>query len=202
MIKAATVGVDDHTPARVKPRGRSRNLINKAAPTDKHSTSTEKMAALLVSASFVNIPETPSILAEETARRSCPTAGRKLGSWPGSRRGAGSGPGLLRDVHVARNGCILLLSEVSVCALGHKGNQLRRTPLLLGAPVLVTEAALLQRIHPTSPGGIIPCRQRRQRRSACVVFEPRPVGRSGTRGRGRADLVYPTPQLLPRRKRP
>src|SRR5918995_6297890 len=35
-----------------------------------HSTSTEKMAALLVSASFVNIPSTPS-LAEEPAGRSC-----------------------------------------------------------------------------------------------------------------------------------
>src|SRR5215210_2336737 len=35
-----------------------------------HSTRTEKMAALLVSASFVNIFRTPS-LAEEPARRSC-----------------------------------------------------------------------------------------------------------------------------------
>src|SRR5215212_10350200 len=70
MINVARVGVDDHTTPRPKPRGRSRNLINKAAPTDRHSTSTEKMAALLVSASFVNIPKTPS-LAEEPARRSC-----------------------------------------------------------------------------------------------------------------------------------
>jgi len=30
-------------------------LTNKAAPTDKHSTSTAKIAALLVSVSFVNI---------------------------------------------------------------------------------------------------------------------------------------------------
>jgi hypothetical protein len=31
------------------------NLMSKAAPTDRQSTSTEKMAALLLSASFVNI---------------------------------------------------------------------------------------------------------------------------------------------------
>src|SRR5215210_7162433 len=52
-----------------KPWGRSRNLINKAAPTDRQSTSTAKIAALLVSASFVNIPNIPSI-AEVLARRS------------------------------------------------------------------------------------------------------------------------------------
>jgi hypothetical protein len=55
MIKAATVGVDDHTTPRPKPRGRSRNLINKAAPTAMHSTRTAKTAALLVSVNFVNI---------------------------------------------------------------------------------------------------------------------------------------------------
>src|SRR5215210_1458782 len=52
---------------RTKPWGRSRNLINKAAPTDRQSTSTAKIAALLVSASFVNIPNIPSI-AEVLAR--------------------------------------------------------------------------------------------------------------------------------------
>jgi hypothetical protein len=54
MIKAATVGVDDHTAGRTKPE-RSSVLMSKAAPTDRHSTRTEKMAALLVSVSFVNI---------------------------------------------------------------------------------------------------------------------------------------------------
>jgi hypothetical protein len=69
MIKAATVGVKDHMVNRTKPWGRSRNLINKAAPTDRQSTSTEKIAALLVSLSFVNLPNIPS-LALVLARRS------------------------------------------------------------------------------------------------------------------------------------
>jgi hypothetical protein len=55
MIKAATVGVIDHNVQKAKPGGSSRNLMSKAAPTDRHSTSTEKIAALLVSVSFVNI---------------------------------------------------------------------------------------------------------------------------------------------------
>src|SRR5215213_8287882 len=41
--------------------------MSKAAPTDRQSTSTAKIAALLVSASFVNIPNIPSI-AEVLAR--------------------------------------------------------------------------------------------------------------------------------------
>src|SRR3954453_18315680 len=61
MINAATVGVNDHMENRTKPWGRSRNLINKAAPTDRQSTRTAKIAALCVSASFVNIPNIPSI---------------------------------------------------------------------------------------------------------------------------------------------
>src|SRR5215218_7020895 len=111
MIKAATVGVIDHKVHIAKPGGSSRNLMSKAAPKDRQSTRTAKIAALLVSASFVNIPKTPSLLAEEPARRSCLTAGSKLGSWPGSRRGAGSRLALLRGVHVARNGCSLLRRE-------------------------------------------------------------------------------------------
>src|SRR5918995_2529406 len=55
MINAATVGVIDHNVQKAKPGGSSRNLMSKAAPTDRHSTSTEKIAALLVSVSFVNI---------------------------------------------------------------------------------------------------------------------------------------------------
>src|SRR5215213_26402 len=39
---------------------RYRNLINKAAPTDMQSTRTVKMAALLISVSFVNITQTLS----------------------------------------------------------------------------------------------------------------------------------------------
>jgi hypothetical protein len=55
MIKAATVGVIDHNVQKAKPGGSSRNLMSKAAPTDRHNTSTEKIAALLVSVSFMNI---------------------------------------------------------------------------------------------------------------------------------------------------
>src|SRR5215218_1528653 len=44
MIKAATVGVHDHKVHKAKPGGRSRNLMSKAAPTDRQSTSTEKIA--------------------------------------------------------------------------------------------------------------------------------------------------------------
>jgi hypothetical protein len=55
MINVATVGVNDHTANRPKPGERPSILITKAAPTDKHSTRTEKMAALFVSVSFVNI---------------------------------------------------------------------------------------------------------------------------------------------------
>src|ERR671920_2533770 len=54
MTKAATTGVIDHTPAIAKPE-RPNILINKAAPTAKRSTSTENIAPLLVSVSFVNI---------------------------------------------------------------------------------------------------------------------------------------------------
>src|SRR5215211_5450444 len=74
MIKAATVGVHDHKLHIAKPGGSSRNLMSKAAPKDRHSTRTEKMAALLVSVSFVNISLTPS-LTQEPARRSCLLAG-------------------------------------------------------------------------------------------------------------------------------
>jgi len=74
MSKVATVGVMDHKLHITAPVEKSRNLINRAAPTDRHSTSTEKIAALLVSVSFVNISLTPS-LAEEPARRSYLAAG-------------------------------------------------------------------------------------------------------------------------------
>src|SRR5215210_517160 len=60
MINAAAVGVIDHKTHIPMLGVRSRNLINKAAPTDMHSTRTEKMAALLVSVSLVNIAFTPS----------------------------------------------------------------------------------------------------------------------------------------------
>src|SRR5918997_6692259 len=60
MINVATVGVDIHRANIAKPGGISRILINNAAPTAMHSTRTEKMAALFVSASFVNITQFPS----------------------------------------------------------------------------------------------------------------------------------------------
>src|SRR3712207_3800538 len=59
MIRVATVGVNDHKVHIPGPGERPRNLINRAVPTDMHSTSTPKMAALLVSVSFTNIASLP-----------------------------------------------------------------------------------------------------------------------------------------------
>jgi hypothetical protein len=59
MINVATVGVIDHKLHITAPVEKSRNLMSKAAPTAKHSTRTAKIAALLVSASFVNITPLP-----------------------------------------------------------------------------------------------------------------------------------------------
>jgi hypothetical protein len=55
MIKAATAGVHDHKENVMRSEEILRNLMSKAAPTAIHSTSTAKMAALLVSVNFVNI---------------------------------------------------------------------------------------------------------------------------------------------------
>jgi hypothetical protein len=55
MIKVATVGVHDHTENMTRVEEISRNLMSKAAPTAMHSTSTAKMAPLVVSVSFVNM---------------------------------------------------------------------------------------------------------------------------------------------------
>src|SRR5215204_866612 len=98
MIKVATVGVIDHKLHIPGPGERPRNLINSAVPTAMHSTSTEKIAALLVSVSFVNISRTLPLLAEEPARRSCLVAGSRSGSEPRSRRRAGSSPAPSRGV--------------------------------------------------------------------------------------------------------
>src|SRR5215218_10223898 len=43
-----------------------------------------------------------------------------FGSEPWSRERAGSGLTLLRDVHVARNKCTLLLSSEIICSIWHK----------------------------------------------------------------------------------
>src|SRR5215216_4658339 len=114
MINVATVGVHIHKAARLNSPirfwGKSSILSNKASPTAMTSTSTEKMAALVVSVSLVNIPQPPS-LAEEPARRSYLAAGRWPGSGPRSRRGAGSDPALSRDVKVPRNECSILLES-------------------------------------------------------------------------------------------
>src|SRR5215208_4795936 len=100
MIKVATTGVHDHTEAyTTKFEARSNMLIDKAAPTARHSTSTEKMAPLLVSASFVNISLTPS-LAEEPARRSCLAAG----SWWVATPDLGGGQVAVLRLHVASAG--------------------------------------------------------------------------------------------------
>src|SRR5215207_4566843 len=61
MTNAATVGVIDHNAHIPMPRVSSRNLITKADPTARKSTRTEKIAALFISASFVNILLTSSI---------------------------------------------------------------------------------------------------------------------------------------------
>jgi len=55
MSNVATIGVNDHKVHIPGPGVNSRNLITKAVPTAMHSTRTAKMAALLVSVSFVNI---------------------------------------------------------------------------------------------------------------------------------------------------
>jgi hypothetical protein len=78
MIKVATVGVHDQMENMTGSEDIPRNLMSKAAPTARHSTSTEKMAALLVSVSFVNITQYPF-----SRRRSggvCPRP-RFLGDW-------------------------------------------------------------------------------------------------------------------------
>jgi hypothetical protein len=59
MINVARVGVMDHKLHITAPVEKSRNLINRAAPTDRQSTRTAKIAALLVSVSFVNITPLP-----------------------------------------------------------------------------------------------------------------------------------------------
>jgi hypothetical protein len=58
MTNAAAVGVIDHKTHIPMLGLRSRILIDKAAPTAMSSTSTEKMAPLRVSVSFVNMPLT------------------------------------------------------------------------------------------------------------------------------------------------
>jgi hypothetical protein len=67
MINAATVGVHDHKIHIPKVGVSSSTLINKATPVAMHSTSTEKMAALVVSVSFVNIAQ-PSFPPQEKLR--------------------------------------------------------------------------------------------------------------------------------------
>src|SRR5215204_4580300 len=93
-----------------------------------HSTSTEKIAALLVSVSFVNISRTlpPAV---SSAECSCLVVGSRSGSYPWSRRRAGSGLALLRNVHVARNYRILLLCEGMYVPQSTKlAEELPRTP--------------------------------------------------------------------------
>jgi hypothetical protein len=71
MTNVATVGVKDHKTHITKFGGSSRILINKAAPTDMTSVRTEKMAALFVSASFVNMELDHLSPAEEAAGCAC-----------------------------------------------------------------------------------------------------------------------------------
>src|SRR5919112_2854421 len=76
MTKAATTGVIDHTPAKAKPE-RPSMLIDKAAPTAKRSTSTENIAPLLVSVSFVSIFQ-----ASLSGCHSCSIEDRRIGTHP------------------------------------------------------------------------------------------------------------------------
>ena len=71
MIKVATVGVHDQMENMTGSEEIPRNLMSKAAPTARHRTRTEKMAALLVSVSFVNINQNP-FLPPEKRRDVCP----------------------------------------------------------------------------------------------------------------------------------
>ena len=59
MINVARVGVHDHMENMIGSEEILRNLMSKAAPTARHSTRTEKIAALLASVSFVNIAYNP-----------------------------------------------------------------------------------------------------------------------------------------------
>src|SRR4028119_1083846 len=61
MANATTVGVHDHKIHMPIFGVSSRILINKATPVAMNSTRTEKMAALFVSVSFVNIYHAPFI---------------------------------------------------------------------------------------------------------------------------------------------
>src|SRR5215212_197868 len=59
MIRVAAVGVHDHMENMTGFEVISRNLISRAAPTARLSTSTEKMTALLVSVGLVNMCQQP-----------------------------------------------------------------------------------------------------------------------------------------------
>src|SRR4028119_1478926 len=103
MINAATVGVHDHKTHMPMPPESSRILITKAAPVAITSTSTEKMAAWLVSVSFVNITQIPSPAASSTGR-SCLVA---------TPADLGGGQVAVLHLHVAllsrpRNSCTIL----------------------------------------------------------------------------------------------
>jgi hypothetical protein len=65
------------------------------------------------------------------------------GSWPRSRRRAGSGPTLLRNVHVSRNECTILRCEGNVCALWYKVYQsTKEAPNFLERRSLLKKSAL------------------------------------------------------------
>src|SRR3954469_13712214 len=60
MIRVAKVGVHDHMENMTGSEEITRNLMSRAAATARHRTSTVKMAALLVSDSFVDMTRIPS----------------------------------------------------------------------------------------------------------------------------------------------
>ena len=81
MIRAATVGVNDHKTHMPMPEVSPSVRITTAAPTARHSTRTVKMAALLVSVSFVNMVE-PPFLAHSFSRKGSLPSRRPLVAVP------------------------------------------------------------------------------------------------------------------------
>jgi hypothetical protein len=79
MINVATVGVHDHKIHIPKVGVSSRILINKATPVARHSTSAEKMAALVVSVSFVNTAQPSS--PPQKKLRGLPAEKQEVAGW-------------------------------------------------------------------------------------------------------------------------
>jgi hypothetical protein len=80
MIKVVTAGVMDHKLHITPSEGIMKNLMSKAAPTDRHNTRTEKITVLLVSVSLVNIAQNP-FPRRRTGEAFLPSSGRWAVGW-------------------------------------------------------------------------------------------------------------------------